>query len=204
MTRIKICGITNPDDARTAIELGADAIGFVFAPSKRRIEPEQAREIIYSIAPFVTTVGVFMDQRIQEVRRIARRTGIDVVQLHGVEPPSFCAALDIRVIKRICVNHGATTELLAHAMKRYCVSAFLLDPGAGSGNTFDWEIAQGINRPIIIAGGLDPDNVGRVVRALHPYGVDVSSGVEHSPGIKKKEKIKCFIKEVRRCSLLVS
>jgi phosphoribosylanthranilate isomerase len=204
MTRIKVCGITTLDDARMAIELGADAIGFIFAHSQRRVEPDQARTIVRQITPFVTTVGVFMDEELAEVKHIASRTGIDVVQLHGHEPPSHCDALDIRVIKRIEVSDETTTESLLAAMNNYSVSAFLLDPGCGSGHIFDWKIACGISVPIIVAGGLDPSNVGSVVQMLHPYGVDVSSGVEYAPGRKQREKVKSFIAEVRRCSLPVS
>lgn len=200
MTRIKVCGITNIDDARTAIELGVDAIGFVFAPSPRYIEPAGARAIIRTITPFVTTVGVFMDQSIDQVKRVVAFTGVDVIQLHGEEPPSYCAALDMRVIKRVRVNDRATAGLLVTAMRAYHVSAYLLDPGSGSGQTFDWSVATTANMPIIVAGGLTPDNVGDVIRTLHPYGVDVSSGVEKKPGVKAPGKIKAFVKEVRTCS----
>jgi phosphoribosylanthranilate isomerase len=200
MTRIKVCGITNLDDARSAIECGADAIGFVFASSKRRRTPEQVRNIVQQVTPFVVTVGVFMDETVEQVRRIACYTGIDVVQLHGSEPSSYCAQLGKRVIKRIPIANNATTGSLLTTMDPYEVSAFLLDPGTGSGQTFDWSIVHGIDVPVIVAGGLDPGNVGQVVRMLHPYGVDVCSGVEKVPGIKDKIRIRNFIEEVRRCS----
>jgi phosphoribosylanthranilate isomerase len=200
MTRIKVCGITNLDDARSAIECGADAIGFVFASSKRRATPEQVRIIVQHIAPFVVTVGVFMDETVEQVKCIALYTGVDVVQLHGSEPSAYCAQLGKRVIKRIPIANNATTNSLLTTMDPYEVSAFLLDPGTGSGQTFDWSIARGIDVPVIVAGGLGPDNVGQVVRMLHPYGVDVCSGVEKVPGIKDKMKIRNFVEEVRRCS----
>jgi phosphoribosylanthranilate isomerase len=200
MTFVKICGITNIDDARTAIELGTDAIGFVFAPSRRRVTPAQAREIVKHVSPFTVTVGVFMDENIEKIDRACDMAGIDIIQLHGNEPPSCCEALSRRVIKRIEVSEVTTTASLVSCMKLYQASAFLLDPGAGSGHTFDWGVAQGVTMPIIIAGGLNPDNVAGVVRTLNPHGVDVSSGVETHPGKKDKAKMKQFIEEVRRCS----
>ena len=201
MTKIKICGVTNIEDAMVIAELGADALGFVFAPSKRRVSPEVAKEIIEKLPPFVTTVGVFMDTLMDEVHQIADYTGIDVVQLHGNEPPEYCDGLKKKVIKRITVTDHDTPEMLISRMERYRVSAYLLDPGAGSGKVFNWERAVGIDLPLIIAGGLTPDNVKCVVRLLKPYGVDVSSGVELLPGKKDKKKVKRFVEEVRSCSL---
>jgi len=200
MTRIKVCGITNLDDALTAIEMGADAIGFVFASSDRHVRPEQARKIIQKVAPFAISVGVFMDQELDMIKRQVQCSGIDVVQLHGAEPSSYCTKLNRRVIKRIHIAEDTTTASLLTAMEPYCVSSFLLDPGTGSGQIFDWSIVQGINIPVIIAGGLGPDNVGQVVQMLHPYGVDVCSGVEIAPGVKDPDRIRDFIAEVRRCS----
>ena len=146
ITKIKICGLTNIEDALTATELGADALGFVFAPSKRTIHPLDAKEIIKRLPPFIITVGVFMDAPGDEVDRIAEYTGIDVIQLHGEEPPGYCNGLRKRVIKRIAVNQSDTTDTLVARMENYHVSAILLDPGAGSGRTFDWIIAKGIDR----------------------------------------------------------
>jgi len=199
MTKIKICGVTNIEDAMMIAELGADALGFVFAPSKRRISPQDAKEIIKRLPPFVTTVGVYMDAEIDEVNQVTEYTGIDVIQLHGNEPPTHCDRLKKKVIKRISVCDNDTTEMLISRMERYRVPAYLLDPGAGSGKVFNWEKAVGIDLPLIIAGGLTPDNVKTVVRLLKPYGVDVSSGVEQFPGKKNKQKVKRFIEEVRSC-----
>jgi len=201
MIKIKICGVTNIEDAMMIAELGADALGFVFAPSKRRVSPEVAKEIMKRLPPFITTVGVFMDALMDEVRQIAEYTGIDSVQLHGNEPPEYCDGLKKKVIKRISVNDHDTPEILISRMERYRVSAYLLDPGAGSGRVFDWGKAVGIDLPLIIAGGLTPDNVKTVVQLLKPYGVDVSSGVEQFSGKKDKQKVKRFIEEVRSCSL---
>lgn len=200
MIHVKICGITNNDDARAAVELGADAVGFVFARSTRAITPEQARLIIRHTPPFITTVGVFMDQDIDEIERMCQISGIDVAQLHGDESPSCCRTLNRRVIKRLRVDGSTTNDSLCRAMALYDVGTFLLDPGAGSGKAFDWSIARNIEQRIIVAGGLDPENISQVIDILHPYGVDVSSGVEKFPGTKDHKKIARFIKEVRRCS----
>ena len=196
-TRIKICSITNLEDACMAVEYGADALGFIFTKSPRQIPPEKAKHIIQQLASFVTTVGVFMDDPLKFVEEIALFTGIDVVQLHGSESPDYCQKIRKRVIKRMNVQRDDTKETLIEKMQSYSVSAFLLDPGGGSGKTFDWKIAKGIDFPLIIAGGLNPENVGQVIKILRPYGVDVSSGVEKTLGKKDSEKVKRFIEEVQ-------
>lgn len=199
MTRIKICGITTKEDAIMVCECGIDAVGFVFAPSRRHVEPEKAAEIIEHIPPFVTTVGIFMDKPLEDVRDVIAVTGIDVVQLHGNEPPQYCREIPRRVIKRIPVTRKDTTRTICQRMREYKRVVFLLDPGAGDGAAFDWNIARTIKRPFIVAGGLTPSNVRAVVRILSPHGVDVSSGVEDAPGVKNRRKIAAFVKEVRRC-----
>jgi len=196
-TLVKICGITNIDDGLMVAESGADALGFVFAESVRNISPEEARKIVKRLPPFITTVGVFMEQDINYVNKVTDYTGIDVVQLHGEESPEYCKKINRRIIKRIKIDTNDTSETLFEKMKPYSVSAFLLDPGAGSGRTFDWSKAFGIDLPFIIAGGLTPENVRKVVHLLKPYGVDVSSGVEKSPGKKDEEKIARFIRETK-------
>ena len=198
-TRLKICGVTNEEDAIMISNLGADAIGFVFAESKRKITPEKAKEIIKILPPFVTTVGIFMDTNLSEVNEIAAYAFIDMVQLHGNETCEYCDKVNRKVIKGIPVTGNDTKETLTEKMRGYSVTAFILDPGKGSGKTFDWDIARGIDKPLIIAGGLTPDNVRQVVRDLHPYGVDVSTGVEKGYGKKDKEKVKRFIEEVKSC-----
>jgi len=199
MRKIKICGITNLDDAIMVTELGADALGFIFTPSKRKINPNKAREIIKELPPFLTTVGVFMDEALKKVNQIAKHTGIDIVQLHGSESALYCNKIKRKVIKRISVNNNDTTKELISRMEKYKVSAYILDPGAGSGKVFNWDLAIGIDFPIIIAGGLTPENVKNVILLLEPYGVDVVSGVEQSLGKKDKQKVKRFIEEVRSC-----
>jgi phosphoribosylanthranilate isomerase len=201
MTRIKICGITNFEDALMVTMLGADSIGFVFAPSKRKVNPELARSIIKHIPSFITMVGVFMDNDFDEVDKIADFVPFDVIQLHGNEPPDYCSRLKKRVIKRILVSDSDTRETLIEKIKMYSNVTYLLDPGTGSGRVFDWTRARDVDVPVIIAGGLTPDNVKGVVKLLNPYGVDVASGVESAPGKKHREKVEKFIKEVRACSL---
>ncbi len=197
--RVKICGITNEKDAIMVSELGADAIGFVFAESKRNVTPEKVREIIKELPPFITTVGIFIDENLKEVNRIIDFTLLDAVQLHGRESDEYCHEVNRKVIKGIQIAENDTKESLIKKMQGYSVSAFILDPGRGSGKTFNWEIAREIDKPIIIAGGLSCENVRKVILELNPYGVDVSTGVEKAYGIKDKEKIERFIREAHSC-----
>ncbi len=194
--KVKICGITSLEDGLMATALGADALGFVFAKSKRQISTSTASAIIARLPSFVTMVGVFMDHPLETVLQIADKTGIDVIQLHGSETPQYCEQIDKPIIKRFDIPVDESTETLASRMQVYHVAAYLLDPGAGEGNVFDWRKAVGLDFPLIIAGGLTPDNVHRAVQIVKPYGVDVSSGVERAPGKKDREKIKRFIEEV--------
>jgi phosphoribosylanthranilate isomerase len=194
--RVKICGITRTEDALAAVRLGADALGFNFWPrSKRYCRPEVAREIIAQLPPFVSAVGIFVNQPRSEVRKAARTAGLNVIQLSGHEPPRACGSLGLPVIKAIQVESEASLE----ALETYPAVAFLLDtPSAGfggSGRTFDWRLVRstGERWRIILAGGLDSRNVRRAIREVRPYGVDVASGVESSPGIKDVEKMKRFI-----------
>ncbi len=195
--KIKICGLTNLPDALMAAEYGADALGFIFAPSKRLIEPATARDIIRQLPPLVTTVGVFMDVPLSDVIEISQFTGIDVVQLHGNEPPEYCDQIKTRVIKRFGVGPRDNAAGLMRKISTYNVSGYMLDPGAGDGQSFDWDIAKSITVPLIIAGGLHPDNVAELVAQLQPYGVDVSTGVETSPGKKDAAKVRGFIRSAK-------
>lgn len=197
--KIKICGITNKKDAMMVSNFGADAIGFVFAESKRRITPEKAKTIIKELPPFITTVGIFVDEKLKEINRIIEFTSLDAVQLHGNETREYCDKVNRKVIKGIQVTKDDTKESLLNKMRNYSVSAFILDPGKGSGKTFNWKIARDIDKPIIIAGGLSPENVKQVIQELNPYGVDVSTGVEKDYGKKDKEKVKKFITEAHSC-----
>ncbi len=201
MVRVKICGITSIEDALAAVEAGADALGFVFFErSPRNITPEQAAAIIRRLPPFVQTVGLFVNEELATINSIAARCGLDVVQLHGEESPQFCAGVRRRVIKAFRVKNAASLDQI----RDYDVAACLLDswcPSAqgGTGKTFNWEIAAvaAASSRIILAGGLTPDNVGDAVKAVRPYAVDVSSGVESSPGIKDPVKIRNFVRHAR-------
>jgi phosphoribosylanthranilate isomerase len=196
--RIKICGITNLEDALSAVEAGADALGFVFAPSARQVTPEQAAAIVRELPPFVTTVGLVVDQ---DPRPILEVCPVDVVQFHGSETPEQVAAVGRRAYKALRVRSEADMEGLG----AYRVSAFLLDayvvglPG-GTGQRFPWELAEKarrFGRPVIVAGGLTPENVALCIRTTRPYGVDVSTGVEAAPGKKDPEKVRAFIRAAR-------
>lgn len=200
ITRIKICGITNVDDALIAAHLGVDALGFVFTASPRQITTQMAHSIIKQLPPFITTVGIFMDASLDYVQQVSSYTGIDIIQLHGAETPGYCRQLRKKIIKRIAIQDGDTPRSILKKARDYQVSAFLFDPGCGSGKTFDWRILQGIElTPMIIAGGLNADNVPQVISLLRPYGVDVATGVETSSGRKDPEKIKKFLEEVQQC-----
>jgi phosphoribosylanthranilate isomerase len=205
MVKVKICGITCLDDALAAVDAGADALGFVFCSlSPRHVFPEQAAEIIRRLPPFVQTVGLFVNEEISIVRATADQCGLDIVQLHGEETPEYCGLVRRRIIKAFRVKDIHTLESLTS----YHVAGYLLDawsPAAhgGTGRTFNWEIAaEAVRRGyrIILAGGLTPDNLAESIHMVHPYGVDVSSGVESGPGRKDASKIRQFIEQARRAA----
>jgi phosphoribosylanthranilate isomerase len=202
MVRIKICGITNLKDALLAAALGADALGFIFYPrSPRALAPETARDIIAQLPPFITTVGVFVDEEAATVRELAARVGLDWLQLHGNESPEYCRSLGRRVIKGFRIKNQSSLADLA--VYRDAVQALLLDtyikglPG-GTGESFDWQLAREARQfgPIILAGGLTPDNVAQAVTTALPVAVDVASGVEAAPGKKDPEKLRAFFEAV--------
>lgn len=201
MVRIKICGITNLEDALTTVEAGADALGFVFFQgSPRNISPDAAAAIIRRLPPFVQTVGLFVNEEAETVNRIADHCGLDLVQLHGDETPEYCAAIRRRIIKAFRVKDASSLD----AMADYPVAACLLDawsPAArgGTGTTFNWDIAAKVaaNQAIILAGGLTPDNVAEAIASVKPYAVDVSSGVESAPGKKDAGLVARFIRSCR-------
>jgi len=205
MLKIKICGITNREDALAAVECGANAIGFVFqSKSPRAVTPDTAKAIISEITPFIISVGVFVDEDKKEIERIAGYVGLNVIQLHGSEPPEACQ-LCRKVIKAIRVKDLTDLELL----KKYKVSAFLLDTYAphtigGTGQIFNWDIAVEAKKfgKIILAGGLNPDNVEKAIKWVHPYGIDVATGIEGTKkGKKDHRKLKLFIERARKASL---
>ena len=199
--RVKICGITRLDDALYACEQGADALGFNFWPGSRRfIAPEAAAGIISRLPPFVTPVGLFVNQAPSEVLHAAALARVQALQLHGDEEPRDCTGHLLPVIKAFRVGRPADLA----AIPRYgTVAAVLLDGPSegygGSGATFDWEAARGAagDKPLVLAGGLTPDNVAAAVHALRPWAVDVASGVESSPGVKDPEKVARFIRAAK-------
>jgi phosphoribosylanthranilate isomerase len=202
MVKVKICGITSLDDAQAAVEFGADALGFVFFKgSPRYIVPAEAGLIIRQLPSFVQTVGVFVDEPVGEIERIAAETAVDIVQLHGDEPPDACA-LSRRIIKAIRVKSLDSLTPLAAYQPR--VSAFLLDAYSpnelgGTGMIFNWDIALEAKQfgTVILAGGLTPDNIEEAVRYVRPYAVDVSSGVELKKGKKDHARMKRFIERAK-------
>jgi phosphoribosylanthranilate isomerase len=198
MTRVKVCGIRRVEDALLAAELGAYALGFVFWPSSPRfLDPEDARPIVAAVPPFVTTVGVFVDQPEAYVSSVARLLNLGAVQLHGQEPPESYAHSTVRVIKAVAVTDGRDCVPAVSAVPaRATVLLDAHDPvkRGGTGRTIDWGQAAAAAkvRPIILSGGLNADNIRDAVDTVRPYAVDVSSGVESSPGVKDPIRLRAF------------
>ena len=196
--RIKICGITNVQDALAAVEAGADALGFMFfAGSPRAMSAAAVREITRKLPPFVTRVGVFVNAPREEVVRVTGEAGVNALQFHGDEGPDFCGSFSLPVMKALRVKDASTVEMIP----KFEGCAILLDafvPGqlGGTGAVFNWELAvraKEYGKPIILAGGLTPENIRDAVAKVGPAGVDVSSGVEASPGRKDAAKVRAFI-----------
>jgi phosphoribosylanthranilate isomerase len=198
---VKICGITNEDDALLAVALGADAVGFVFAPSPRQIAPQQAYDITRRLPPEILTVGVFRDEHPTRILDIVHRSGVRAAQLHGHESPEVVAevAQHVRwVIKAVAAGSPEVRDV-----RRYPTDMILVDaPTPGSGTVFDWSLVDDVPDGVrlILAGGLTPENVGRAIERVQPWGVDVSSGVERSPGRKDPLKLKSFMSAARAAS----
>ena len=203
MTRVKICGITDFEDARDAALLGADAIGLNFHPSSPRyIDPARAAKIIERLPPFVTPVGIFVNHPDpQNLEDFAVSVGLHAVQLHGSETPDYCSMIQrVKVVKSFRVDSTFRVD----SLRSYGNGTFLLDGcSPGTGTSFSWDRAFGANAfgSIIIAGGLNPENVGEAIGTLHPFGVDVASGVESKPGKKDYEKMRRFIEAVYRADV---
>jgi phosphoribosylanthranilate isomerase len=201
---VKICGITECEDALGAVKLGAGALGFIFAPSPRRISPQKARRIIEAIPPFVKTVGVFVNAETAAIREHINYCGLDLVQLHGDEPPDFCRELMPYAVKAVRIKDGSSPPLCAAYRSK--VRALLLDTYAadkvgGTGKTFDWQLALKIKEagiPVILSGGLGPSNIGAAIRVVKPYAVDVNSGVEERPGRKSYRLMRELMEKVER------
>jgi phosphoribosylanthranilate isomerase len=197
---VKICGMTRLPDALHAVDHGADALGFVFWPqSPRYISPERAAVIIAALPTGVSAVGVFVNETVDEITRVAAETGISAIQLHGDEPPSYADALAWPVVR------ATTVEQIEEASSSWPAgTTFLMDTGdpvrrGGTGQTIDWQQAASAARVqrIVLAGGLTPDNVAEAVAAVRPFGVDVSSGVEDAPGVKNGDKVARFLASAR-------
>jgi phosphoribosylanthranilate isomerase len=201
-TRIKICGLTRPEDAAAAVEAGADAVGVVLAPSKRQVTLDQAARVLAGVPPLVARVGVFVDAAPAFVADSVARLGLTYVQFHGDESPEACSAAPVPVIKAVKVGTSFAPESIEPF--RDSAAAILLDTlvtgtSGGTGKAFDWHTISAPPgwAPLMLAGGLDATNVADAIRTLHPYAVDVSSGVEDAPGIKNPMRIRAFVAAVR-------
>jgi phosphoribosylanthranilate isomerase len=203
MIRVKICGITRMEDARLAAELGAWAVGFIFWPeSPRHVAPDRARDIVRQLSPLVSPIGVFVDQPAEHVDEVARHVGLAAVQLHGSESPAFARSLSCRAIKALALEDGGEAALAAWSDTLLLLDA--RDPvrRGGTGRTIDWDAASRVarRRPVLLAGGLTPDNVEEAVQRVRPAGIDVSSGVESAPGIKDERRLRALFAALDRVS----
>ncbi|OPX37580.1 MAG: N-(5'-phosphoribosyl)anthranilate isomerase [Desulfobacteraceae bacterium 4484_190.1] len=207
MVRIKICGITNYEDAVMAVKVGACALGFIFAESPRRIEPEKVREIISKLPPFVQTVGVFVDEELLKIREIIDFCGLDMVQLHGDEPPDFCRELMPRAIKAVRFKDESSLKLINtyYGMVRGVLfDTYSKEKRGGTGKSFDWDLAlkgKEMGIPVILAGGLMSSNIEEAFSVVRPYALDVNSGVEDRPGKKDPVLMKSLARAVRRIEI---
>jgi len=205
VTRVKICGITSAEDAAAAVDAGADALGFVFVPgTPRYVAPDAAAEILAAMPPLVATVGVFVDRPLEEVLGIVSALGLHAVQLHGQEPAAYSRRMPVPVIRALRVRDAESLRPL----ETYPAHAFLLDAyvegrpgGTGTPIPLDLALQAKGRRPVILSGGLRPDTVAPAIRLVRPYGVDVSSGVEATPGRKDHRKVREFIVNVRQADL---
>jgi phosphoribosylanthranilate isomerase len=206
-TRIKVCGITNIDDAREAIKAGADALGFIFVESSPRyISPEKTKEIVAQLPPFVQYVGVFVNEDPVEVEEIIEYCGLSCVQLHGSEDAEYCrelshAATPCVVIKAFRIDARAIAadfQPYAESVKGFLLDTYAEGQEGGTGKTFDWAIIKSLNLklPIILAGGLNPENAAEAVRAVRPFAIDINSGIEEQPGKKDYAKLHSLVTSV--------
>lgn len=202
-TRVKICGITRPEDAAHAAKLGVDAIGLVFyEPSPRYVTHTTARTIAESLPPFVSSVGLFVDAPVEEVFETLKVVRLNLLQFHGDEQPDYCEQFGVPYIKALRMREDV--NVTAFAQQHPNAAGILLDTyqagvAGGTGQTFDWNmIPDDVPLPVILAGGLDANNVAQAICSVHPYAVDVSGGVEEHKGVKDQEKMSEFLKEVKR------
>ena len=201
---VKICGITDYEDASVAVDLGAGALGFIFADSPRQITPQKAREIISAIPPFVKTIGVFVNKGPAEIRKVRHYCGLDLVQLHGDEPPDLCSELMPYTIKALRIKDESslrTSQAYRGKVRALLLDTYAKDKAGGTGKTFDWQLAIKIKKlgiPVILAGGLGPSNIDDAIETVRPYAIDVNSGVEERPGKKSHTLMKDLMEKVRR------
>ncbi len=202
-TRVKICGITRIEDAIAAAQAGADAIGFVFDPkSPRYIHADQALKIARALPPYVTTVGLFVNAAPDTIESVLSHVPLDLIQFHGNEKPEQCRRYHRSYIKAVHMK----TDIDLHEMARLygdatglLLDTYVADTAGGSGQVFDWDrVPHDVDKPLVLAGGLTPENVGEAIRKVHPYAVDVSSGVELTKGVKDARKISAFIEAVEK------
>jgi phosphoribosylanthranilate isomerase len=200
--KVKICGITNAPDALAAVEAGADALGFMFyEPSPRHVSIPQVAGIIKELPPFIIKVGVFVDAPEDLVMRAISDCGLNLLQFHGNEPPEYCTQFGVMSMKAFRIRDaGSLTALQEYPTDAWLLDAFVADKLGGTGEKFNWDLAieaKKLGRPIFLAGGLTPSNVAEAVRTVQPYAVDVSSGVEATPGRKDHAKVREFIQAAK-------
>jgi len=205
MTKIKICGITNKIDAINAAKLNVDMLGFVFCPkSKRYVQPKVARDIVNELPPFIGKVGVFVDEEAEKVAQIAEEASLDMLQFHGEETPEYCNSFKDRykVIKAFRLKEKKDLKRINNydVVDLYLLDTYKADSPGGTGQMFDWKMLEGFEflKPVILSGGLAPANVNDAISEIAPYGVDVSTGVESSPGKKDIDLMKRFVESVRK------
>lgn len=198
MTKVKLCGLSRECDIAAVNKLKPDLVGFVFAKkSKRYVSPERAAQLRALLAPGILAAGVFVNEPVESVAGLLDRGVIDVAQLHGSEDDAYIASLRVLTDKPIFRAFKIKSEDDLPAIESCTADLVLLDSGAGTGKTFDWSLVQSVRRPYFLAGGLDPENVADAIAALHPYGVDVSSGIE-TDGVKDEVKMAAFVAAARR------
>lgn len=205
MTRVKVCGITNLKDAQEAIALGAHALGFIFASSPRRVDLKKAQEISAQLPPLVARVGVFVEPSLKEVKEAFLKGPLDFIQLYGqvdLEEWKREGLLPSRIIKALRVKDRESLEevSLYQGVAAFLLDTYVEDKEGGSGKAFDWSLARqakGFHKPVILAGGLRPDNISEALETVRPYAVDVNSGVERAPGLKDYQRLKEFIEKVK-------
>lgn len=196
---VKICGVTSEEDALLAVAMGADAVGFVFAPSKRQVRPDEVRDIVKRLPPEVLTVGVFRNERAESVCDVVNRIGLRAAQLHGGEPLNEVTYVRERVPMVLQAFTAGDPRLAAEAAKSPADVVLVDSRDPGSGTVFDWSLLEGVpaRKPLLLAGGLTPDNVATAIARVRPWGVDVATGVEAKPGRKDPTKVRRFIEAAR-------